>query len=107
MEGQRTAAFSLEWAVTSQGGQGGYTVTYFDATATWECGCTAHAGGKLCAHIALVRTRVTECPRGGGNCLIYADRAGQDRPPEYAGAVRCLGPCGLVADLTSDEAEAL
>jgi hypothetical protein len=94
------------WAVTSQRGEGGYTVSHNLIAGTWACGCDAASNGTLCAHVALARTWPTECPVCAATLIVYADRAGLDRP-DYAGAVRCTGVCGLIADLTEDEAEAL
>jgi hypothetical protein len=98
--------FAPSWVVTSQTGEGGYTVSLHEATGGWECGCEAHAGGRLCSHIAMCRVWPTECPTCAGPLLVYAQLNPND-PGAYQGAVRCTGACGLMTDLTPAEAEAL
>lgn len=92
--------FAPSWAVTSQSNGGGYTVTHHQATGTWECGCEAHTAGRLCAHVAVVRTREEDCPVCNAPLLVYTDA-------QSRGAVRCAGVCGLVTDLTASEAAAI
>lgn len=85
----------IQWRVTSQrAGARPHIVTLTEGRYTCSCPATG-----MCAHIALVRTTITDCPACAGPLTVFA-------PPRGSGALYCVG-CGVRADLDPDETEGL
>jgi len=97
---RRSAYPRIECDVTSQTQCGGYQATLDTVTGEWTCKCEAWERGRLCPHVALLRTDVVPCPVCQNHAVLYADA-------DNRGAVRCLTAGCLRADLTADETEAV
>jgi hypothetical protein len=97
---RRVEHLEIVCGVTSQDPTGGgYEVGFNTVSGEYTCRCEAWEAGRMCAHVALLRTWTTPCPVCGAAVVCYVDHLNR-------GAVRCLG-CDLCAELTADEAEAL